>query len=69
MEYRLVQYKDKDLKKFNEEINKFLKNGWTLHGDYRITVVDPTDSEPGYIINSQLLQKEDDKPKLGFGSN
>jgi hypothetical protein len=66
MQYKLIQYKDKDLKKFNDEINKLLKDEWTLHGDYRITVIEPTDKAEGYIINSQLLQKEDDKPALGF---
>lgn len=66
MQYKLVQYRDKDLKKFNDEINKLLKDDYTLHGDLRITVIDPTDKEEGYIVNSQLLQKEDSKPSLGF---
>ena len=66
MEYKLVQYKDKDLKKFNDDINKCLKQGWELHGDYRVIVIDPTETKEGYIINSQLLQKDDDKPTMGF---
>ena len=66
MEYRLVQYKDKDLKKFNDEINTLLKEGWELHGDLRHTVIDSTDKNGGYVINSQQLQKEEDKPTLGF---
>ena len=67
MQYKLIQHKDKDLKKFNDEVNKYLKDGWELHGDYRVIVIDGTDvNNPGYIINSQLLQKEEDKPKLGF---
>ena len=68
MEYKLIQYRDKDLKKFNSEINSLLKDGWTLHGDYRITTIDPTDSKEGYVINSQLLQKEEEKVPLGFNS-
>jgi len=68
MRYKLVQYKDKDLKKFNDEINKLLKDGYTLHGDLRMVVIDPTDKTEGYLINSQLLQKEEDKPSLGFGA-
>jgi len=68
MQYKLVQYKDKDLKKFNDEINKLLKDGYTLHGDLRMVVIDPTDKTEGYLINSQLLQKEEDKPSLGFGA-
>jgi hypothetical protein len=66
MEYRLVQYKDRDLKKFNDEINKLLKEGWEIHGDYRTIVVEGTEKTEGYIINSQQLQKEEDKPTLGF---
>jgi hypothetical protein len=66
MEYRLVQYKDKDLKKFNDEINKLLREGWEIHGDYRTIVVEGTEKTEGYIINSQQLQKEEDKPTLGF---
>jgi hypothetical protein len=67
MQYKLIQYRDKDLKKFNDEVNKYLKDNWELHGDYRVIVVEGTDiTNPGYIINSQLLQKEEDKPALGF---
>jgi len=66
MQYKLIQYKDKDLKKFNNEINELLEDGWTLHGDYRITTMEPSDKTEGYVINSQLLQKEEDKPALGF---
>jgi hypothetical protein len=66
MQFKLIQYRDKDLKKFNDEINKYLKDGWELHGDYRVIVIDPSEKTDGYIINSQLLQKEEDKPKLGF---
>lgn len=66
MEYKLIQYRDKDLKKFNDEINKYLKAGWELHGDLRTTVIDGNDREAGYVVNSQQLQKEEDKPKLGF---
>jgi len=66
MEYRLVQYKDKDLQKFNNEINTLLKEGWELHGDLRHIVIDPTKKTEGYIINSQQLQKEEEKPTLGF---
>jgi len=66
MQYKLIQYKDKDLKKFNNEINELLEDGWTLHGDYRITTMEPSDKIEGYVINSQLLQKEEDKPALGF---
>jgi hypothetical protein len=66
MEYRLIQHKDTALEKFNKEVNKLLKEGWELHGDYRITVIDPTESSPGFIINSQLLQRDDEKPSMGF---
>ena len=66
MKYKLVQYRDKDLTKFNKEINLLLEEGWTLHGDLRITTIDLTDTKEGYIINSQLLQKEDDKAPMGF---
>ena len=66
MQYKLVQHKDKDLKKFNDEINKALKDGWTLHGDYRVIVMDGSEKETGYVINSQLLQKDDEKSTLGF---
>ena len=66
MQYKLVQHKDKDLKKFNDEINKALKDGWTLHEDYRVIVMDGTEKETGYIINSQLLQKDDERPTMGF---
>jgi hypothetical protein len=41
-----------------------LKEGYELHGDYRITPME----EQGYIINSQLLQKDDDKPTMGFST-
>ena len=68
MQYKLVQHKDKDLKKFNNEINDLLQDGWELHGDYRVIVIDASDKEPGYIINSQLLQKDDDKPSMGFNA-
>jgi len=66
MEYKLVQYKNKDLQKFNNEINALLKEGWELHGDLRHTVIDSTKKTEGYIINSQQLQKEEEKPTLGF---
>jgi len=66
MQFKLIQHRDKDLKKFNDEINKHLSDGWELHGDYRIVVIEATEKNEGYIINSQLLQKESDKPKLGF---
>jgi hypothetical protein len=66
MQFKLIQHKDKDLKKFNDEVNKYLENGWELHGDYRIVVIEATDKNEGFIINSQLLQKESDKPKMGF---
>ena len=66
MQYKLVQHKDKDLKKFNDEVNKYLSDGWELHGDYRIVVIEATDKNEGCIVNSQLLQKEEDKPKMGF---
>ena len=60
MQYKLVQ--NTDVKKFNDEINKLLKEGYTLHGDYRISILE----EKGIIINSQLLQKDSDKPAMGF---
>jgi hypothetical protein len=66
MQFKLIQYRDKDLKKFNDEVNKYLKDGWELHGDYRVIVIDGTEKNEGYIINSQLLQHEGDKPALGF---
>jgi hypothetical protein len=66
MEYKLIQYKDKDLKKFNDDINKLLKDGWTLHGDLRIITIEQTNEKDGYVVNSQQLQKEEDKPQLGF---
>jgi hypothetical protein len=66
MQYKLIQHKDKDLKKFNIEINELLEDGWTLHGDYRITTMESSDKTEGYIVNSQLMQKEEDKPTLGF---
>jgi len=65
MEYKLIQCRDKDLIKFNSEVNSYLKEGWTLHGNYRITVVESFNSE-SYIVNSQLLQKEVNKSALGF---
>lgn len=69
MEYKLIQYKDKDLKKYNDEINKHLSDGWTLHGDYRITVIDASEYGSGYIVNSQLLERSDEKTHMGFGFN
>jgi hypothetical protein len=66
MEYKLIQYRDKDLKKFNDEINKYLKAGWELHGDYRVIVIDGNDREAGYVVNSQQLQREDDRVPMGF---
>jgi len=62
MKYQLVQ--NSDLKKFNTEVNKLLSDGYELHGDYRVIRM----KNEGYIINSQLLQKEEDKPTLGFNT-
>jgi len=66
MEYRLIQYPSSKLDLFNKEINKYLSNGWELNGDLRITVIKSTETNPGYIINSQVLEKETEKPQLGF---
>lgn len=67
MEYKLIQQKDTNLKKFNDEINRHLADGWTLHGDYRITVIEASGHGPGYIVNTQLLERDDSKVKMGFG--
>lgn len=64
MQYKLVQ--NKDLKKFNEEVNKLLKDNYELHGDYRTIIIESTEKTEGYVINSQLLQKDEEKPTLGF---
>ena len=68
MEFKLVQYRDKDIKKFNDEINKLLSEDWTLNGDLRITVVNSEDG-PSYIVNSQLLERDIKKTTMGFNVN
>ena len=63
MQYKLIQQKDLNLVKFNEDINYLLKEGWKLEGDYRITQME---TQPPFLIYTQLLTKEDDKPSMGF---
>ena len=62
MEYKVIQQKDTLLVKFNHEINTLLKEGWTLHGDLRITVIE----KDGAIVYTQVLQKEEEKKPMGF---
>jgi len=65
MEYKLIQYKDKDLDLFNKEVNELLKDNWKLEGDYRITTI-KSKVVDSYLIYSQVLTKEEEKKALGF---
>ena len=68
MEYKLIQYRDKDIGQFNREVNELLKDGWKLEGEYRITKVKQS-IELSYLVYSQVLTKEDPKGPLGFNMN
>ena len=65
MEYKLIQYKDKDLDLFNKEVNELLKDNWKLEGDYRITKIKDSENTTS-LVYSQVLTKEEEKKALGF---
>ena len=65
MEYKLIQYKDKDIDLFNKEVNELLKDNWKLEGDYRITTI-KSKVVDSYLVYSQVLTKEEEKKAMGF---
>lgn len=68
MEYRLIQQPSTKVDLFNQEINDLLKDNWELHGETRIVTLESTDTKLGSITYVQILQKDDEKPALGFNS-